>query len=215
MAIEAGGKNGIIAPDKTTLDYVNAKNKHKKEFELFQSDADATYLAEYEFDIENLEAVVALPHSPDHKAYAKDCTDWKLDRAYIGSCTGGKITDFLRAAELLEGHQVSIPTYLVPATIEVEKEMNTIRLASGKTIMQIFADAGCEKPAPPSCAACLGGPADTYGRINNSDRCISTTNRNFIGRMGSKTGEVILASPLTVAASAITGHITDPKLYIK
>ena len=215
MAIEAGGKNGIIAPDETTMNYVNARNIHNKTFEIFKSDADATYLAEYEFDISTLEAVVSLPHSPDNKAYAKDCSDWKLDRAYIGSCTGGKITDFLKAAELLEGHKVSIPTFLVPATVEVEADMKRIKLPSGKTLMEVFAESGCETPAPPSCAACLGGPLDTYGRINNSDRCISTTNRNFIGRMGSKTGEVILASPLTVAASAITGHITDPKLYLK
>ncbi len=214
MAIEAGGKNGIIAPDDITMKYVNERNIHDKEFTIFQSDEDASYQAEYSFDIDKLDPVVALPHSPDNKRYAKDCGDIKLDRAYIGSCTGGKITDFIRAAELLEGHKVKISTFLVPATREVEAQMATTKLASGKTLLEVFEEAGCDKPAPPSCAACLGGPLDTYGRINNSDRCISTTNRNFIGRMGSKTGEVVLASPLTVAASAITGFITDPRKFM-
>lgn len=215
MAIEAGGKNGIIAPDEITMKYVNERNIHNKEFTCFHSDEDANYKSVYEFDIANLDPVVALPHSPDNKAYAKDCGDLKVDRAYIGSCTGGKIEDFIRAAELMEGHKVKIHTFLVPATREVEQLMKTTKLASGKTLVEVFEEAGCEKPAPPSCAACLGGPIDTYGRINNSDRCISTTNRNFIGRMGSKTGEVVLASPLTVAASALTGFITDPREFIK
>ena len=211
MAIEAGGKNGIIAPDETTMKYVNERNIHNKEFTSFYSDADAEYLAVHEIDVENLDPVVALPHSPDNKAYAKDVTDWKLDRAYIGSCTGGKTTDFVRAAELLEGKKVVIPTYLVPATREVENDLATVKLASGKTLLEVFKKAGCIDPAPPSCAACLGGPEDTFGRLNKPERCISTTNRNFLGRMGSKKGEVILASPLTVAASALTGHITDPR----
>ncbi len=215
MAIEAGGKNGIIAPDEITMKYVNERNIHNKEFTCFHSDEDASYESTYEFDIANLDPVVALPHSPDNKAYAKDCGDMKVDRAYIGSCTGGKIEDFIRAAELMEGHKVKIHTFLVPATREVEQLMKTTKLASGKTLVEVFEEAGCEKPAPPSCAACLGGPVDTYGRINNSDRCISTTNRNFIGRMGSKTGEVVLASPLTVAASALTGFITDPREFVK
>ncbi len=214
MAIEAGGKNGIIAPDDITMKYVNERNIHNKQFTAQFSDEDAEYDAVYEFDIDKLDPVVALPHSPDNKAYAKDCGDIKLDRAYIGSCTGGKITDFIRAAELLEGKKVKIHTFLVPATREVEEQMKTTKLASGKTLIEVFEEAGCEKPAPPSCAACLGGPVDTYGRINNSDRCISTTNRNFIGRMGSKTGEVVLASPLTVAASALTGFITDPREFL-
>ncbi|MGL4854459.1 MAG: aconitase family protein, partial [Lentisphaeria bacterium] len=214
MAIEAGGKNGIIAPDEITLNYVNERNIHNKEFSSLFSDTDAKYEATYEFDIAALNPVVALPHSPDNKAYAKDCREMKVDRAYIGSCTGGKITDFIRAAELIEGKKVVIPTFLVPATREVEEQLYNTKLASGSTLAEVFAAAGCEKPAPASCAACLGGPLDTYGRINNSDRCISTTNRNFIGRMGSKSGEVILASPLTVAASALTGFITDPREFI-
>lgn len=215
MAIEAGGKNGIIAPDDVTEAYVKERNIHNKSYEKFYSDADAEYYAEYSFDIDKLDPVVALPHSPDNKAYAKDCGDWKLDRAYIGSCTGGKTTDFVRAAELLEGRRVKIPTYLVPATVEVENDLKTVKLASGKTLIEVFAAAGCMPPGPPSCAACLGGPKDTFGRLNGPERCISTTNRNFIGRMGSKKGEVVLASPLTVAASALTGYITDPREFMK
>ena len=158
--------------------------------------------------------VVALPFSPDNVKSAKEASKVKIDRSYIGSCTGGKITDFIFAAELLQGHKVSVDTFLVPSTVEVEQAMKEIRLG-GKTLVEIFAEAGCIEPAPPSCAACLGGPVDTFGRCNNGEVCVSTTNRNFPGRMGSKDSQTILASPYTAAASAITGHITDPREFLK
>ncbi len=211
MAIEAGGKNGIIAADGVTLDYVRARTQ--KPFNCFESDADAAYLAEYNYDVAELDPVVALPHSPDNYAKAKNCGEWKIDRSYIGSCTGGKISDFIAAARLLNGRKVAVPTYLVPATVEIERQLATETVA-GKPLLAIFKEAGCIDPAPPSCAACLGGPRDTFGRCNQSEVCISTTNRNFIGRMGSKTAAVILASPLTAAASALTGRITDPREFM-
>jgi len=208
MAIEAGGKNGIIAADAKAIAYVEARSR--KAYTIFTSDADAQYYSRRVYNSAELEPVVALPHSPDNGAKAKDCGDWKLDRAYIGSCTGGKIIDFIAAARLLKGHKVSIDTFLVPATVEVEKALHSETI-DGQSLARIFTDAGCLPPAPPSCAACLGGPEDTFGRCNNSEVCISTTNRNFVGRMGSKSAAVILASPLTVAASAVTGRITDPR----
>jgi len=212
MAIEAGGKNGIIAPDEKTIEYV--KSKTSKPFKCFHSDPDAQYLTVRRYRGEEFVPVVALPFSPDNVKSAKDASKVKIDRSYIGSCTGGKITDFIFAAELLKGHKVSVDTFLVPSTVEVEQALKKIKI-DGKTLVKIFAEAGCIEPAPPSCAACLGGPVDTFGRCNNSEVCVSTTNRNFPGRMGSKDSQTILASPYTAAASAITGHITDPREFLK
>jgi 3-isopropylmalate/(R)-2-methylmalate dehydratase large subunit len=143
----------------------------------------------------------------------------KLDRAYIGSCTGGKITDMIFAAALLKGHQVKIKTFVVPGSTEVHSDMKRLNLCgvekgpNEKSIEDILIDAGC-LVGPSGCSACLGGPADTFGRLNSTEVCISTTNRNFPGRMGSTKSAVYLASPLTVAASAITGHVTDPRDYV-
>lgn len=156
-----------------------------------------------------MEPVVAKPHSPDNKALAKECSDVKITRSYIGSCTGGKYTDFLAAAELLSGKKVAVDTFIVPATTEVLNDLERETL-EGKTLMEIFKDAGCEI-GDASCAACLGGPQDTFGRTHGTEVVVSTTNRNFPGRMGSKQSEVYLASPYTAAASALTGHITDPR----
>ncbi len=137
----------------------------------------------------------------------------KLDRAYIGSCTGGKISDFIAAAEILYGEKVKIDTYIVPATTDVAKEIRTIKV-NDKTVMQIFEEAGC-RIGDSSCAACLGGPSDTFGRLNGIEVCISSTNRNFPGRMGSKKSQVYLASPYTVAASAVKGVITNPREFFQ
>jgi 3-isopropylmalate/(R)-2-methylmalate dehydratase large subunit len=156
---------------------------------------------------------VAKPHSPDNRAYVSDVRGTKLDRAYIGSCTGGKITDFCAAARILNGKNVKIDTFVVPATSEVARGLKT-ETVDGKTLEEVFLSAGA-KIGQPSCAACLGGPSDTFGRLNQPLRCISTTNRNFPGRMGHKEAQVYLASPLTVAASAVTGVITDPREYLE
>lgn len=208
MAIEAGGKNGIIAPDQKTIDFV--KSKSDKPFECFASDSDANYKAVHQYRAEDMVPVVALAYSPDNVKPISEVTDKKLDRAYIGSCTGGKITDFVMAASVMAGKKVSVPTFIVPATVEVEEALNTQKI-DGKSLREIFEEAGCEPIAPPSCAACLGGPLDTFGRCNTNEVCISTTNRNFPGRMGSKEAQTILASPLSAAASALTGYITAAK----
>ena len=210
MVIEAGGKNGIIEPDKVTLDFV--KSKTNKPFDVVKNDPDAKYYYERVFNLKDIEPTVAKPHSPDNKATVREVEGTKLDRAYIGSCTGGKITDFMAAARIMKGHQVKVDTFIMPATTEISRKLNELKIGD-KTLMEIFKDSGAII-GPASCGACLGGPLDTLGRLNQSEVCISTTNRNFPGRMGSKSSQVYLASPLTVAASAISGKIMDPRDFI-
>lgn len=210
MAIEAGGKNGVIAADQKTVDYVTARTDAP--FEMVTSDADARYAFEKVYDVSTMEPVVAKPHRPDNRATVSEVAGTKLDRAYIGSCTGGKYEDFLAAAQILEGNRVQVDTYVVPASTEVTKQLREKTL-NGKTLWQVFLDAGC-KMGHASCGACLGGPVDTFGRTHGTEVVISTTNRNFPGRMGSKQSAVYLASPLTVAASALHGEITDPRTVL-
>jgi 3-isopropylmalate/(R)-2-methylmalate dehydratase large subunit len=207
MAIEAGGKNGIIAADKVTLDYVNKRNAGQKPYNVVKTDPGAKFVYEKVYDVSKLEPVIAKPHSPDNKAFVSEVKGTKLDRAYIGSCTGGKLTDFKAAAELLNGKSVKIDTFVVPATTEVARGLDCEKIG-GKTLREVFLAAGA-KIGDASCAACLGGPSDTFGRLNAPISCISTTNRNFPGRMGHKEAKVFLASPLTVAASALAGTIAD------
>jgi 3-isopropylmalate/(R)-2-methylmalate dehydratase large subunit len=214
MAIEAGGKNGIIPADAVTEAHVKDRGRRtgSKPYTIFKPDAGAPYIFEKVYDLSKMEPVVAKPHSPDNKSTVREVQGTKLDRAYIGSCTGGKITDFLAAAALLKGKEVKIDTFVVPATTEVAAglDSNTI---GGESLRDIFLKAGA-KIGDASCAACLGGPSDTFGRLNTPISCISTTNRNFPGRMGHKEAKVFLASPLTVAASALTGTIEDPRTFV-
>lgn len=211
MAIEAGGKNGLMPTDEITREYLKSVGV-EEEYEEQYSDNDAKYIYETTYDMSKMKSVVAKPHSPDNKAYACDLSDHQLDRAYIGSCTGGKLSDFQAAAKVLKGHQVKIDTFIVPATRTVEKQLSEESI-EGKSLISIFKEAGC-KIGEPSCAACLGGPKDTFGRAMAEERIISTTNRNFPGRMGSKKSAVYLASPYTVAASALTGYVTDPESWV-
>lgn len=210
MAIEGGAKNGIIEADEVTVAYLNSRTDQS--YEVFKTDEDAIFHTSKEYDASAMRSVVAKPHSPDNKGYADELGDVELDRSYIGSCTGGKITDFKAAAELLNGKKVKIDTFIVPATREVDADLDK-EMINGKTLREIFIKAGCHITEP-SCAACLGGPKDTFGRTHQEERVISTTNRNFPGRMGSKKASIYLASPYTVAASALTGLITDPKGYV-
>ena len=209
MVIEAGGKNGVIAPDDVTLDYVKSRDHSGKPFTVVNSDPGGRFCYEKVYDVTKLEPVVAKPHSPDNRAYVSEIRGTKLDRAYIGSCTGGKMTDFRAAARILKGKQVQIDTFVVPATSEIKAGLQKEKL-NGQTLEEVFLSAGAQI-GEPSCAACLGGPSDTFGRLNTPISCISTTNRNYPGRMGHKEARVYLASPLTVAASAIKGVITDPR----
>ncbi len=218
MAIEAGGKNGVCDVDEKTLDYVRARST-RPDWEVVRDDDDAAFCATYEWDLSTMEPMVAKPHSPDNKDTARNCADLTLDRAYIGSCTGGKITDMIFAANILKGNQVKIPTFVVPGSTEVHQDMKrlnlrgAVRQGNEKSIEEVLVDAGC-LIGPSGCGACLGGPPDTFGRLQSTEVCISTTNRNFPGRMGSTKSAVYLASPLTVAASALTGRITDPREYV-
>ena len=158
-----------------------------------------------------LPPLVAKPHSPENVESAENLSDVKVDRVYIGSCTGGKLTDFLAAAKILDGKKTIVDTFIVPATTDITRGLNETKW-SGKSLKTIFEEAGC-RIGNASCGACLGGPEDTFGRLNGEEVCISTTNRNFPGRMGSKKAQVFLASPLTAAASAVTGKITDPRKF--
>ncbi|WOH12682.1 hypothetical protein DCAR_0832189 [Daucus carota subsp. sativus] len=217
MVVEAGGKNGVIPADATTYKYL--EDKTSLPYEALYSDEKARFLSEYRFDISKLEPLVAKPHSPDNRALARECKDVKIDRVYIGSCTGGKTEDFLAAAKvfLASGKKVKVPTFLVPATQKVWMDVYSLPVpgSGGKTCSQIFEEAGCDTPASPSCGACLGGPKDTYARMNEAQVCVSTTNRNFPGRMGHKEGQIYLASPYTAAASALTGYVTDPREFLQ
>ncbi len=207
MAIEAGAMNGIIATDKTTEAFLNSIGKESQE--IFQSDEDAMYYEKYNYNTAEIEPLVAKPQSPDNKDTVRNVQGEKLTKCYIGSCTGGKINDFVAAAKILLGKEVKVPTFIVPASTNTAKQLE-IETYKGISIKEILESAGCVI-AQSSCAACLGGPDDTIGRAVDHDVVISTTNRNFPGRMGSKQSEVYLASPLTVAASAVNGVITDPR----
>lgn len=208
MAIEAGAMNGIIAVDEVTKKYIKTTD-----YVEFQSDPDASYERVIEADVEKIEPVVAKPHSPDNRDFISNLEEVEITKAYIGSCTGGKITDYQYAAKILYENKVCVPTYIIPSTAQVEAEVKRLKYKN-KTLEEIFLEAGC-LIEPPSCGACLGGPEDTKGRSVDYDVVVSTTNRNYPGRMGSKTAEIYLASPLTTAASAVNGKMSDPRKILE
>jgi len=204
MAIEAGAKNGIIGFDDVTKQYLDQHLKDKKEYTVFESDEDAEYVAVEEFDCSKLEPMVALPHLPSNGVPIGECAGKAMDQAYIGSCTNGRIEDLRIAAGIMKGKQVAIRTIVVPATPSIWKQ------AKDEGLFDIFYDAGCVIAAP-TCGACLGG---FMGVLAEGEKCVSTTNRNFVGRMGHPKSEVYLASPATTAASAVEGKITDPREFL-
>jgi len=216
MAIEAGGKNGIFEFDAQTKAYVDYRTKlngTKSTYEPVERDKRQKFVFDTTIDLSKLEPLVACHPNPSNRKLAKELSNIKLDRAYIGSCTGGKITDFLDFARIIQGKKVVIDTFGVPATPEIVRELQSTYWGD-KTVWQILLDAGVRMTENAGCAACLGGPVDTFGRMNAPLKCISTTNRNFPGRMGHKDSQVFLASPMTVAASALTGKITDPREFL-
>jgi len=204
MAIEAGGKSGIINPDQKTVDYVKARTDEP--FNLFFSDPDAEYSQIIEIDVSGLEPVVAVPHLPSNGKPVSQVGDIPVDQAYLGSCTNGRIEDLRVAAEIMQDKKVAQNTRMivVPATTDIWKQANK------EGLLDIFMEAGATVSSP-TCGACLGGH---MGVLAAGERCISSTNRNFVGRMGSPKSEVYLGSPATVAASAIEGKITDPRKYL-
>jgi 3-isopropylmalate/(R)-2-methylmalate dehydratase large subunit len=217
MAIEAGGKNAIFPFDSRTAEYVDARvklNGTKSAYEPVEADADQKFVYETVVDMSKLEPTVACHPDPGQRKTVKQMNGMKLDRAYVGSCTGGKTSDFVEFARVLRGRKVVIDTFGVPATPDIVRDLQSTRWGD-KTIWQILEDAGVRMTENAGCSACLGGPVDTFGRMNQGGlKCISATNRNFPGRMGSKESEVYLASPATVAASALTGKVTDPREYL-
>ena len=204
MAIEAGAKNGIIGFDEVTKQYLDEHLKGKSDYTVFESDADAEYEAVEQFDCSKLEPMVARPHLPSNAVGISECAGEKMEQAYIGSCTNGRIEDLRIAAKILKGKEVSIRTIVVPATPVIWKQ------AKDEGLFDIFYEAGCVISAP-TCGACLGG---FMGVLAAGEKCVSTTNRNFVGRMGSPESEVYLASPATAAASAVEGKLIDPRNYL-
>jgi len=216
MAIEAGGKNGIFEFDAQTQAYVDYRcklNGTKADYQPVERDKEQKFIYETVVDLSVLEPTVACHPDPGQRKLAKQLGHIKLDRAYVGSCTGGKTSDFLEFARVLQGKRLVIDTFGVPATPEIVHDLQTARWGH-KTVWEILVGPGVQMTENAGCAACLGGPVDTFGRMNDPLKCISATNRNFPGRMGHKESQVFLASPATVAASALTGKITDPREYL-
>ena len=204
MAIEAGAKNGVISFDSVTKKYLAEHLKDIKDYKVFESDPNAEYIATETFDCSKLEPMVALPHLPSNGVPIGECLGKTMDQAYIGSCTNGRIEDLRIAAKILKGKEVAIRTLIVPATPTIWKQ------AKDEGLFDIFYNAGCVI-ASPTCGACLGG---FMGILAAGEKCVSTTNRNFVGRMGHPKSEVYLASPATAAASAIEGRLADPRKYL-
>ncbi len=204
MAIEAGAKNGIVAVDETTREFLSDKNLAREPKEFF-SDDDATYVQTIHIDVSALEPVVAYPHLPSNGKPVSQAVsdDLKLDQVFIGSCTNGRIEDLRIAAKILDGKRVARKTRLIitPATQKVSLQ------ASKEGLVEIFINAGAVF-SNPTCGACLGGYMGILGR---GERCVATTNRNFIGRMGDRSAEIYLANSAVAAASAVAGKIVDPR----
>jgi len=216
MAVEAGAKNAVFPVDDLTQ-YVDERCRASgttRPYEVLAADADAAYVSEHAVDLSAIQPVVAKPPDPANVVGVSRCGHLPLHRAYIGSCTGGKFSDFEAFAAIVRGRKVAIETFGVPATPEIYRRLQSETIA-GQTLWDIMADAGVTLTANAGCAACLGGPADTFGRMNEPLACISTTNRNFPGRMGNVEGLVYLASPATVAASAVAGKFADPRDYLQ
>lgn len=201
MAIEAGAKNGIFEVDQQTVDFV--KERTDREFEVFKADDDAVYSQVIDIDLGKIEQTVAFPHLPENTKTEKDWGEVKIDQAVIGSCTNGRISDMRQAAEVLKGKHVAkgVRCIVIPATQKIYLQCMQEGLA------EIFINAGCVFSTP-TCGPCLGGH---MGILAAGERAISTTNRNFVGRMGHVDSEVYLASPYVAAASAIEGKISAYK----
>lgn len=197
MAIEAGAKNGIFEVDDITLKYVN--ERVKRGYEYFTADDDAIYCETYDIDLSEIKQTVAFPHLPENTRTEEDFGDIKIDQAVIGSCTNGRISDMAAAAEVFKGKHVAkgVRCIVIPATQKIYLECVRMGLA------EIFINAGCVFSTP-TCGPCLGGH---MGILAAGERAISTTNRNFVGRMGHPESEVYLASPTVAAASAAAGKI--------
>ena len=200
MAIEAGAKNGIFPVDEMTLAYLREHNA--KPPRIYEADTDAEYERVIEINLDELEPTVAFPHLPSNTRPVREAGNVAIDQVVIGSCTNGRISDMRAAAEVMRGRKVAdgVRAIVIPATQRVWLQ------AMGEGLLKTFVDAGCVV-SPPTCGPCLGGH---MGILAKKERCVATTNRNFVGRMGHVESEVYLASPAVAAASAVAGHITAP-----
>jgi 3-isopropylmalate/(R)-2-methylmalate dehydratase large subunit len=223
MAIEAGGKNGIFPVDDKTIEYINSHpclsgqtgsgdsgssvagrstSDSIRNYKVYEADPDAEYTAEYTIDLSTLRPTVAYPHLPENTHTVDEASDIKIDQVVIGSCTNGRISDLKIAADIMKGKKVKkgLRVIVIPATQAIYLE------AMDLGYLRTFIEAGAVVSTP-TCGPCLGG---YMGILAAGERCVSTTNRNFVGRMGHVDSEVYLASPAVAAASALTGYITDP-----
>ena len=200
MAIEAGGKNGIFPVDDLTREYM--KEHSKRPFVEYEADADAEYDEEYTIDLSTLKPTVAFPHLPENTKTIDEVGEVNIDQVVIGSCTNGRMDDLRIAAKILEGKKVAkgLRVIVIPATQQIYLD------AMEEGLIRTFIEAGAIVSTP-TCGPCLGG---YMGVLAEGERCVSTTNRNFVGRMGHVESEVYLASPAVAAASAITGRISGP-----
>ncbi len=201
MAIEAGGKNGIFPVDDVTREYM--KGRVNREYQVYEADEDAEYDAVYDIDLSLLKPTVAFPHLPENTKTIDQVGEVKIDQVVIGSCTNGRLSDMKIAAEIMKGKHIhkDVRAIIIPATQQIYKEC----IKEG--YLDIFIDAGCVVSTP-TCGPCLGG---YMGILAEGERCVATTNRNFVGRMGHTKSEVYLASPAVAAASALAGKIAAPE----
>jgi len=199
MTTEAGAKNGIVEPDQKIIDYLSSRGATN--VNLVNGDDDAEYAKVFEYESSEMEPVVAKPFSPDNISVVREAPSVELDKSYIGSCTGAKYEDLVAVAKILKGRKVKIRTEILPAAISIYQR------AMENGLLKIFLDAGATI-GPPTCGACCGAH---MGVLAKDEICISTTNRNFPGRMGHVESQTYLSSPLVAAASAVTGKITDPR----
>ena len=203
MAIESGAKNGIFPVDEKTLAYM--EGRFRRPVRIFEADADAQYDAIYEIDLSALKPTVSFPHLPENTHTSWENID--IDQVVIGSCTNGRISDLRQAAEILAGRKVAknVRCIIIPATQEVYLQ------AMKEGLLEVFIRAGAIVSTP-TCGPCLGGH---MGILADNERCVSTTNRNFVGRMGHITSEIYLASPYTAAASAVCGRLATAAEVMK
>ncbi len=201
MAIEAGGKNGIFPVDEKTMEYISGRVN--RPCEAFEADPDAVYAREVVIDLDKLEPTVAMPHLPENTKVVSEVAGLLINQVVIGSCTNGRISDLRAAAAVLKGRKVAdgVRCIVIPATQEI------VLQAMQEGLIQTFIESGCAVSTP-TCGPCLGGH---MGVMAEGERTVSTTNRNFVGRMGHVTSEVILASPAVAAASAVAGCVADPR----
>lgn len=201
MAIEAGAKNGIFPVDELTLEYINERSK--KPYKIYEADEDAVYDEIIEVNLSEIKPTVSFPHLPENAREVKDAGEVKIDQVVIGSCTNGRISDIRVAAEIMKGRRIAkgLRAIVIPATQEV------YLTALKEGLITDFVQTGCIVSTP-TCGPCLGGH---MGVLAAGERAVSTTNRNFVGRMGHVDSEVYLASPAVAAASAITGKISTPE----